>query len=346
VRTVINRRFFLNGLGGAAASPFVARAQAQGQALPVIGFLSSASPLQFARLTAAFGEGLNDEGFVHNRNVLVEMHWAHGKYEDLPALAATLAGRKVALITATGGVVSAQAAKSATTTIPIVFVIGSDPVKLGLVASINKPGGNATGVTIITTELAEKRMQLLKEIMPMMQAVTMAMQSARSAVPTVALLVNPGSVTTNEEIEQSRAAALNLGLNFVTFNAANEREIPLAFEQASRQGVSGILISADPFFTSRRSHVVALAAKYMLPTMYPLSAYVEAGGLLSYGTELPWAYRQAGIYAGRILKGARASELPIMMPSVFDLVINTTTAKALGITVPNELLARANQVLE
>jgi ABC-type uncharacterized transport system substrate-binding protein len=321
VRTVINRRFFLTGLGGAAALPFVARAQ--GQALPVIGFLSSASPLQFTHLTAAYSEGLRQEGFVHNRNVLVEMHWAHGKYEDLPTLAASLAGRKVALITATGGVVSAQAAKSATTTIPIVFVVGSDPVKLGLVTSINQPGGNATGVTIITTELAEKRMQLLKEIMPTRQTVAMSV-----------------------EIEQSKAAALNLGLNFVTFNAADEKEIPAAFEQAARQGVGGILISADPFFTSRRSQVVALAAKHMLPTMYPLSAYVEAGGLLSYGTELPWAYRQAGVYAGRILKGAKASELPIMMPSIFDLVINTKTAKALGITVPAELLARANTVLE
>jgi putative ABC transport system substrate-binding protein len=172
------------------------------------------------------------------------------------------------------------------------------------------------------------------------------MQVAGAAMPTVALLVNPGSITTGAEIDQSRAAAGNLRLNFITFNASDESELRSAFEQAAQRGVSAMLISADSFFNSRRSQLVALAAQYMLPTMYPLSAYVEAGGLMSYGTELPWAYRQAGIYAGRILKGAKASELPVMMPSVFDLVINTKPAKALGITVSPELLARANRVLE
>lgn len=344
MRGIINRRSFLTVLGGATALPLVARAQ--GQSLPVIGFLSSASPLEFTHLTAAFSEGLQAEGFDNGRNVIVEMHWANGKYENLPALAAELARRKVTLITATGGVVSAQAATKATTTIPIVFVVGSDPVNMGLVASINKPGGNATGVSIITTELAEKRMQLLKEVVPAMQTPTSRVQVAGAAMPTVALLVNPGSITTDSEIDQSRAAAGNLRLNFVTFNATDESELRLAFERAGRQGVSAMLISADSFFTSRRSQLVALAAQHTLPTMYPLSAYVEAGGLMSYGTELPWAYRQAGIYAGRILKGVKTSELPVMMPSVFDLVINTKTAKALGITVSPELLARANRVLE
>jgi len=344
VRATINRRIFLTVLGGGIVSPFVARAQ--GRDLPIIGFLSSASALEFAPLTAAYNEGLQSVGFVHGRNVIVEMHWANGKYEDLPTLAAELVRRKVALITATGGVVSAQAAAKATTTIPIVFVVGSDPVNLGLVASINRPGGNATGVSIITTELAEKRMQLLKEIVPAMQTLTFGTQSVSSALPTVALLVNPGSVTTEMEIEQSSTAARNLRLNFLTFNATDENELRPAFEEAAKQGVNALLISADPFFTSRRSQLVGLAAQYMLPAMYPLSAYVDAGGLVSYGTELQWAYRQAGVYTGRILKGAKASELPVMMPAVFDLVINLKTAKALGIMVSPELLARANRVVE
>jgi ABC-type uncharacterized transport system substrate-binding protein len=324
----MNRRSFLTALGGATVWPLVA--QAQQPALPVIGFLSSASPRAFAHFVAAFREGLQTQGFVHGRNVWIDYRWAEGHYNDLPALAADLVQRKVALIAATGGVVSARAAIKATTTIPIVFVVGFDPVKLGLVTRLNKPGANATGVSIFTTELVTKRLELLTKLLPQMR--------------TVAMLVNPGAAVTRIEITETSAAAQMLGLELLTIEARSESDFDAAFASAVKQQAGALLISADPFFTSRRVRLVALAAQFALPTMYPLRIYVEAGGLVSYGTELPWAYRQVGAYAGRILKGAKPGELPVMLPSNFDLVINSNTAKALGIAVPPEISVLAHEV--
>lgn len=326
----MNRRSFLTAIGSTAAWPLVA--QAQQPALPVVGFLSSASPRAFANLVAAFREGLQSQGFVHGRNVWIDYRWAEGHYSDLPALASDLVQRKVALIAATGGVVSARAAIKATTTIPIVFVVGFDPVKLGLVARMNEPGANATGVSIFTTELVTKRLELLTKLLPQMR--------------TVAMLVNPGAVVTRIEVSETKEAAERLGLKLVMIEARSESDFEAAMASAVKQQAKALLISADPFFTSRRVRLVALAAQHALPTMYPLRIYVEAGGLVSYGTELPWAYHQIGVYAGRILKGAKPGELPVMLPSNFDLVINAKTARALGITVPPEIAVLANELKE
>jgi putative ABC transport system substrate-binding protein len=326
----MKRRSFLTALGGAAAWPLVARAQQP--TVPVIGFLSSGSPRAFARLTAAFREGLQTEGYVHGSNVWVEYRWAEGHYDDLPGLAADLVQRRVAVIAATGGLVSAEAAKKATTEIPIVFVVGPDPVHLKLVTSLNRPGGNATGVSIFTTELAIKRLELLHDMVPKMQ--------------TVAILVNPGSITTDIEVIESTTAAGKLGLKLLTIEARSETDFEPAFEMAFAQKADALLISADAFFTSRRVQLVALAARFSLPAMYPLSSYVEAGGLVSYGTELTWAYSQVGTYAGRILKGAKPGELPVVLPTDFNLVINLKTAKALGLALSPLVLTRAHRVME
>jgi putative ABC transport system substrate-binding protein len=335
LRAHMNRRRFLSALGGIPVWTLVA--EAQQPAIPVIGFLSSASPPPFARLVAAFREGLQAQGFSEGHNVSIEFRWADGRYDALPNLADQLVRRPVSLIAATGGVVSANAAIGATSSIPIVFVVGFDPVQLGLVSSLNQPGGNATGVTIFTTELATKRLELLHQLLPAIPTV---------GSQTVAILVNPRSVATEIEVSASRAAAQQLGFKLVRFDAINEGDVEAAFVSAVGEKTSALLVSADPFFTSRRVQLVRLAEQHALPTMYPLSAYVDAGGLMSYGTELPWAYQQAGDYAGRILKGAKPNELPVMQPTTFNLVINLKTANALGITVPTMVLARANKVVE
>ena len=324
------RRGFLTVLGGAAAWPLIARAQQP--AVPVIGFLSSGSPRAFAGLAGAFRDGLQQQGFLHGNNVLLEYRWAEGRYEDLPKLAAELVQRRVSLIAATGGVVSAQAAKAATTSIPIVFIVGFDPVKLGLVESFNSPGGNATGVNIFTTELAIKRLELLKDLLPL--------------IDNVAILVNPGAATTDIEIDESRQAAHHFDLKFRVFEAKTESDLETAFEQAAQNHTGALLVSADPFFTAQRNRIVALAGRLALPAMYPLPVYVDAGGLVSYGANLSWAYRQIGIYAGRILKGARPTELPVQLPTEFELALNLKAAKALNIIVPTSALVRASHVVE
>ena len=324
------RRGFLKILGGAAAWPLAVRAQQP--AMPVIGFLNSGSPRAFAGLTGAFREGLQQQGFLHGNNVQIEDRWAEGRYEDLPKLAADLVQRGVKLIVATGGVVSAQAAKRATTSIPIVFVVGFDPVKLGLVESFNAPGGNATGVNIFTTELAIKRLELLKDLLP--------------RIDNVAILVNPGSVTTDIEIDESRKAAHQFDLKFRVFEARTESDLETAFQQAAQNHTGALLVSADSFFTARRTLIVALAGRFALPAMYPLPVYVDAGGLVSYGPSLSWAYRQVGIYAGRILKGAKPTELPVQLPTEFELALNLKAAKALSVTIPTSTLIRASHVVE
>jgi putative ABC transport system substrate-binding protein len=326
----MTRRNFLAVIAGATAWPLVSSAQQR--SMPVIGFLSSGSPRTFEKLIVAFREGLSSQGYVEAQNVFIDYRWAEGHYDELPALAAALVRRRVSLIAATGGVLSAQAAKKASETTPVVFVVGFDPVQLDLVASLNNPGGNVTGVSVFSTELATKRLELLHDLMP----------GAR----TIAILVNPTSIATDNETNDTAAAARQKGSELAILEATTETEIEAAFALALSKRADALLVSADPFFTIRRAQLVALARRHALPTIYPWREYVEAGGLLSYGTELTWAYHQIGVYAGRILKGAKPSELPVQLPTTFDLVINLITATALGLTVSPLLLARANKVIE
>jgi putative ABC transport system substrate-binding protein len=330
MRTVIFRRGVLTLLAGAAAWPVAARAQQR--ALPVVGFLSSGSPRAFAKFIEAFREGLGEQGFVESQNVWIDYRWAEGHYNELGVLASELVRKQVNVIAATGGVVSAQAALKTTKTTPIVFVIGFDPVQLGLVKSINRPGGNATGASVFTTELSGKRLEMLYALAPVIKK--------------VGILANPGSATTELEIKDTINAARRTGHEISVFRASNESEIDAAFASAAAQEVSGLLVSADPLFTTRRVQLVSLAARHGMPAVYPWREYVEAGGLLSYGTELTWAYRQIGVYAGRILKGAKPHDLPVVLPTKFELVINLKTAKALSLNISPKLLAIADVAIE
>jgi len=324
------RRILCLGLLGMAAGPLPLRAQQA--ALPVIGFLSSGSPRAFAKFLKAFQQGLSEAGFVEGRNVSIVYRWAEGHFDELDGLAAELVAHPVTLIAATGGMLSAQAAKKATETIPIVTVLGFDPVKLGLVASFNKPGGNLTGTTIITTEIAPKRLSLLCDLDP--------------GIRTVATLVNPNPSGTKAETESLAAAASTTGRSLIVLEARSDSEIDAAFAETAQKRVRGVVISADPLFTARRSHIVGLAAKYSVPVMYPFREFVEAGGLMSYGPSLAGAYRVAGIYAGRILKGAKPSELPIEEPTAFEFLINMKTAQTLGLTIPPGLLSIVDETIE
>jgi putative tryptophan/tyrosine transport system substrate-binding protein len=326
----MRRREFIAGLSATAAWPVMARAQQP--AMPVIGFLSSGSPRAFVPFIAAFRQGLIEQGYVEGRNVLIADRWAEGRYDELDVLANDLVRRQVTLIAATGGVGSAKAATKATATIPILFVIGTNPVTFGLVASLNRPGGNATGASVFTTELAPKRLELLHAL--------------GSGIRTTAILVNPASPNIDIEVSDAIAAAHKLARQLRVLKASNESEIDAAFVSAIQQQVNALLISADPLFTARRDQVVALAARHAMPVMYPWREYVEAGGLMSYGTELTWAYHLIGQYAGRILKGAKPSDLPVELPTNYQLVINQKTAKALGLTIPETLLATADEVIQ
>jgi putative ABC transport system substrate-binding protein len=328
---MMKRREFITILGSAAATwPFAAYAQQR--ALPVVGFLSSGSPRTFAKFLKAFQQGLREEGFVEGRNVTIEYRWAEGHLDELDALATELAVDRVALIAATGGTRSAQAAKNATATIPIVFVLGFDPVKLGLVASFNKPGGNVTGTTLITTELTPKRLNLLYDLDP--------------GIRKAAILVNPESTSANVEIEEVIAAAKNTGRQLSVLKGSSGSEIDAAFASAVEQQVRAIVMSADPFFMTRRAQLVGLAATHKMPVVYPFREFVDDGGLMSYGPSLASAYRVAGIYAGRILKGTKPSELPIETPTTFEFLINLKTVKMLGLAFPPGLLAIADEVIE
>ena len=323
----MRRRAFIAALGGAAAWPWVARAQQP--AMPVIGFLNSASPGPFALLLSAFHEGLKDGGYVEGKNVTVEYRWANGQYDRLPALAADLVRRRVTVIAATGGTATAQAAKAATTTIPVLFIAGADPVGDGLVSSFNRPGGNVTGVSVYTSELAPKRLELLRELVP--------------KATKIALLVNPENAVDSQDAQNMMQRA---GLPLLILSATVETEFEREFVSASQHGAQALLVSADPFFNSRRTQLVALAARYAMPAAYPWSEYAKAGGLMSYGTSIPGAYRQIGQYVTRILKGEKPADLPVQQPTKFELVINLKTAKTLGLTVPPQLLARADEVIE
>jgi putative ABC transport system substrate-binding protein len=325
------RRQFITLLGGAAATWPLA-ANAQQPAMPVIGFLSGRSQEEATGDTAAFRRGLSEMGFVEGRNLAIEYRWAEGRNEQLPELAADLVRRHVAVIAAVGGNNSAFAAKAATTTIPIVFTSAADPVKVGLVISINRPGGNVTGVSWFAGELGPKRLGLLYELVP--------------NIMVTALVVNPNSPELSSQSEHAQEAARALGWELHVINARSEREIDAAFDTAVLQRAGAVIVSADPFFLSRRNQFVALAAHYAVPTIYVNRAFVAAGGLISYGNSVSDAYRRAGLHTGRLLKGATPSELPIDQATRFELVINLRTAKALGLEIPATLLARADEVIE
>jgi putative ABC transport system substrate-binding protein len=298
----------------------------------VIGFLNVASPGPFATFLAEFHKGLNARGYVEGKNVAVEYRWAEGDHDRLRQHAADLVRRGVAVIVATGGAVSAQAAKNITQTIPIVFIIGTDPVEERLVSSISRPGGNATGVSLVSAELMKKRVELLHELVP----------QARK----IAILIDPQTSSAQSERLDTEKVAEAARLDIVMVEASDESELETAFASAVKAGAGAALITPGGFYTSRRTQIIKLAASYKLPTGYPWRQYPDDGGLMSYGPSVPDAYRQIGDYAGRILKGAKPKDLPVQLPTKFELVINLRTAKALGLTVPRIVYARADEVIE
>jgi putative ABC transport system substrate-binding protein len=326
----VKRRDFITLLGGAAVWPLAARAQQPVK--PVVGYLSSRSPDDTAHLLDGFRQGLGAGGFIERQNVTIEYRWALGRYDRLPALATELARIPVGLIVSTGGEPSALAAKSATSTIPIVFATGSDPVKAGLVASYNRPGGNATGINFLTADMEAKRLGLLHEMLPQANA--------------IAFLYNPKFVVAEDQLRDVREAARILGLQVDVFPASTESEINAAFRAMAERRIAAVTIGGDPFFDTRRGQLLALAAYNGLPVIYQFREYAAAGGLVSYGIDAVDAYHQVGIYAARILKGAKTIDLPVLQPTKFELVINLNTAKALGLDIPATLLARADEVIE
>ena len=325
----MQRRKFITLLGG-AMWPLPARAQQP--ATPVIGYLSGRSPDEAAYTLSAFREGLASEGFVEGRTVAIEYRWAHGGYDRLPAMASELINRNVDVIVASGGTRSPLAAKAETKILPIVFLTGEDPVRTGLVASFNRPGGNLTGVNFFMNELESKRLGLLHELIP---------KAAR-----IAVLADPNNVFIEEQLTDVETAARAMGTELQVLRASSEKQIDAAFATLAQNPADALLVAADPFFNSRRDQLVALAARLSLPTLYELREYALAGGLVSYGPSLTAGYRQMGVYAGKVLKGAKPADLPVVQPTSIELVINLKTAKALGLDVPPTLLARADEVIE
>jgi putative ABC transport system substrate-binding protein len=325
----MRRREVIAILGGGVVGWSLA-ARAQQKAMPVIGILSNASPGPLLPFAAVFRQGLTETGYVEGQNVAIEYRWAEGRYDRLPALVADLVDRKVDVIVTSGGL-AALAAKSATSTIPIVFNSG-DPIETGLVASLARPGGNLTGVSISSVELMPKRLELLSELVP------------RASV--IALLVNPTGPATERTMRGVEEAAQARGVQIHILKAATESEIDAAFASLAQLHVNALVVGTDPFFFSWREQIVVLASRDTVPAIYEWREYVSAGGLISYGTSLTGAYRQLGVYAGKILKGAKPADLPVQQPTTFELVINLKTAKALGLTVPQSILARADEVIE
>jgi putative ABC transport system substrate-binding protein len=328
----MRRRELILLLGGAAAAwPLAARAQQK--ATPVIGFLNGTSPGPGAPRVAAFRQGLSETGYVEGQNLAIEFRWAEGHYDRLPALAADLAGRKVDLIATSGGdAVSALAAKNATSTIPIIFITADDPVAPGLVASLARPGGNVTGVTFIAIELMPKRFELLSELVPQAKV--------------IALLVNPNNTNTERVMRDVLEAARVKGVQLPILKASTESEIDAAFATLVQLQAGALVVGNDPFFNSRRNQLVALASRRAVPAIAAFREFAASGGLISYGPSIIDTYHQLGTYAGKILKGAKPADLPVEQPTRFELVINLKTAKALGLTVPQALLARADEVIE
>jgi putative tryptophan/tyrosine transport system substrate-binding protein len=329
----VNRREFTTLLGGTAAAwPLAARAQ-QRSAMPVVGFLSAFSPDGFTERLTAFRQGLKETGYVEGENVAIEYRWAEGQMERLPALAAELARRPVAVIAAPGNTSVVLAAKTATTTIPIVFAVGEDPVRLGIVASLARPGGNLTGINFFVAELGAKRLEVMRELVP--------------GVVRVAVLVNPSDAVNAESVLRDvDAAARAKGVQIQVFNASTSREIDAAFAALVRERPDALFVSGDGFFNSRRVQLVHLATRHAMPATYATRVYPDVGGLMSYGTSITDAYRQTGVYAGRVLKGAKPADLPVMQASKFELVINHQTARTLGLAVPTSLLSIADEVIE
>jgi putative ABC transport system substrate-binding protein len=324
------RKFLATLLGGAAAWPLAARAQQP--AVPVVGFLSVRSPGESASVEAAFRQGLREQGYVEGQNLHIAFRWAEGHYDRLPALAANLAEIRVAVIVTAGGQASGLAAKAVTSTVPIVFITGEDPVKLGLIAGLNRPGGNATGVSMFLSEMEAKRLALLRELIP--------------GAPLIGVLVNPRSPSIDTQLNDVHSAAQALGQPIHIVNASNEREIDAAFAALAQRKVAAVLVCANAYLTSRRDQIVALAAQYSIPTIHDQSEFAAAGGLMSYGTDLADAYRLMGAYAGQILKGEKPANLPVQQSTKFEFVINLKTAKALRLEIPPALSARANKVIE
>jgi len=325
------RRKFITLLGGAGTWPLAARAQQA--AMPLIAFIDATSAVASARWTAAFRNGLNETGYTEGRNVAVEYHWLEGRYDRLPALLAELVGRRVAVIATPGSTPAALAAKAATTTIPIVFGVAEDPVKLGLVANLARPGGNATGVNFFVSEVVRKRLGLLRDLIP---------RAVR-----IAVMINSGNAATAEAtLREVQNAADALGLQIHVVNASTSDEINAAFAAISHERVEALFLGPDAFFNSRRVQLVTLSALDRIPTAYSTRDYVEVGGLMSYGTNITDSFSQAGVYVGKILNGAKPAELPVIQSTKFEFVINLQTAKALGLDVPSGLLLAADEVIE
>jgi putative tryptophan/tyrosine transport system substrate-binding protein len=324
----MRRREFIRLIGGAAAWPVLARGQ---DAVPVIGFLDSQSRTFADVVLPAFRQGLKDDGYVEGENVAIEYRWAENQIDRLPALAADLVRRRVAVIVA-GAPPAALAAKAATTTIPIVFGVGDDPVKIGLVTSLARPGGNLTGINFFSSELAAKRMELLREMVP--------------AAARVAVLGDPTFTLTESQMRDAEAAARAMGLQIQVLNASTSREINAAFANFVRERPDALYVGTGPFFASRRVQLALLAAHYGVPAIYGMRLFTEAGGLMSYGTSLTDAYRQMGVYTGHVLKGEKPSELPVLVSTKFTFAINIKTAKALGLTIPPSMLALTTMLIE
>jgi putative tryptophan/tyrosine transport system substrate-binding protein len=328
----VRRREFITFLGGAALA-WPAAAGAQQSALPIISVVNAGSPDPAALRVAAFRKGLSETGYVEGQNVTVEYHWFGGQYERLPTLMADLVRRRVSVIATPGGTLAASEAKAATTTIPIVFGVAEDPVKLGLVSSLARPGGNATGINVFLWEIAAKRLGLLRELAP--------------RISRVAVLINPGNVPSAEAtLRDLPEAARTIGLQIQILNAGTSREIEAAFATLVRDRADALFIAADTFLISRRVQFATLAMRHGIPAAYSTREEVEAGGLMSYGTAIPDMWRQVGVYAGQVVKGAKPADLPVVQATKFEFVINLVTARALGLEVPPTLLARADEVIE
>lgn len=325
----MKRRELIRLFGLAVTWPLAARAQGT---IPVVGFMSGRAPEESEHLTAAFRDGLSEAGFVEGKNVTVEYRWAFGKYDRLAALAADLVNRQVAVLVAVGGDVSARAATQATSTIPVVFGGGGDPVRAGLVISLNRPGGNATGFTLLTNQMEPKRLGILHDLVP------------KAAL--IGVLLNPNFPPAVSQLAALENAAQTIGQRIAVFRASSDAELDSSFASLVQQQVDAVLVAADPYFDTQRDRIIALVAQNKLPTVYQFREYAVAGGLMSYGPRITDSYRQAGVYTGQILKGTKPGDLPVFQPTKFEFVINLKTAKALGVTIPAGLISFADEVIE